>query len=54
VHAMRGRDEEGALRLHEALRLAEATGSGPPSQPRAESSATSTSRPAAAPRPGAG
>lgn len=24
VHAMRGRDEEGALRLHEALRLAEA------------------------------
>jgi tetratricopeptide (TPR) repeat protein len=26
VHAVRGRDEEGALRLHEALRLAEACG----------------------------
>jgi DNA-binding SARP family transcriptional activator len=26
VHAMRGRDEEGALRLHEALRLAEGCG----------------------------
>jgi tetratricopeptide (TPR) repeat protein len=26
VHAMRGRDEEGALRLHEALRLAEGDG----------------------------
>ena len=26
VHAVRGRDEEGALRLHEALRLAEAAG----------------------------
>jgi DNA-binding SARP family transcriptional activator len=26
VHALRGRDEEGALRLHEALRLADASG----------------------------
>jgi DNA-binding SARP family transcriptional activator len=26
VHAVRGRDEEGALRLHEALRLADSTG----------------------------
>jgi hypothetical protein len=54
VHAVRGRDEEGSLFLHEAVAAAEAAGDREPWSARCASSRTRTSRPAAGPRSSSG